>query len=84
MAIVYMKWKKYNEIQLIKNKMDLNNGKKLKINVPLPKDMLHNRKIHSMYIEQGCTGWLPGSYGFSIVARFLLQPNRKKRVGWAK
>ena len=27
MVIVYKKWKKYNEIQLMKNKMDLNNQK---------------------------------------------------------
>ena len=27
MVIFYMKWKKYNEIQLTKNKMDLNNRK---------------------------------------------------------
>ena len=27
MAIFYKKWKKYNEIQLTKNKMDLNNRK---------------------------------------------------------
>ena len=27
MAIVYKKWKKYNEIQLTRNKMDLNNRK---------------------------------------------------------
>ena len=27
MVIFYKKWKKYNEIQLTKNKMDLNNRK---------------------------------------------------------
>ena len=27
MVIFYKKWKKYNEIQLIKNKIDLNNRK---------------------------------------------------------
>ena len=27
MVIVHKKWKKYNEIQLTKNKMDLNNQK---------------------------------------------------------
>ena len=27
MVIFYTKWKKYNEIQMIKNKMDLNNRK---------------------------------------------------------
>ena len=27
MVIFYSKWKKYNKIQLIKNKMDLNNRK---------------------------------------------------------
>ena len=27
MVIFYKKWKKYNEIQLTKNKMDLNNQK---------------------------------------------------------
>ena len=27
MVIFYMKWKKYNEIQLTKNKIDLNNRK---------------------------------------------------------
>ena len=29
MVIFYKKWKKYNEIQLTKNKMDLNNRKML-------------------------------------------------------
>ena len=34
MVIVYMKWKKYNEIQLTKNKIDLNNRKKQIIHPP--------------------------------------------------
>ena len=35
MAIFYKKWKKYNEIQLTKNKMDLNN-RKMKDHPPSP------------------------------------------------
>ena len=40
MEIFYKKWKKYNEIQLTKNKMDLNNRKITKIIHPLPKEIL--------------------------------------------
>ena len=35
MVIFYMKWKKYNEIQLTKNKMDLN-IRKMKNHPPSP------------------------------------------------
>ena len=34
MVIFYKKWKKYNEIQLTKNKMDLNNRKIIIIHPP--------------------------------------------------
>ena len=40
MVIFYKKWKKYNEIQLTKNKMDLNN-RKLKIIHPPPSEESH-------------------------------------------
>ena len=32
MVVFYKKWKKYNKIQLTKNKMDLDNGKQKIIN----------------------------------------------------
>ena len=35
MLVVYKKWKKYNEFQLTKNKMDLNNRKWKIIHPPL-------------------------------------------------
>ena len=44
MVIVYKKWKKYNEIQLTKNKMDLNIRKMTK-NQPSP-ELLNNQRIN--------------------------------------
>ena len=44
MAIFYKKWKKYNEIQLTKNKMDLNNRKMT--NHPPSPDNKHHKCDH--------------------------------------
>ena len=38
MVVIYKKWKKYNELQLTKNKIDLNNLK-IKNHPPLPKSI---------------------------------------------
>ena len=40
MLVLYKRWKKHNEIQLTKNKMDLNN-RKLKIIHPPPSEESH-------------------------------------------
>ena len=40
MLVLYKRWKKHNEIQLTKNKMDLNN-RKLKIIHPSPSEESH-------------------------------------------
>ena len=56
MVVYYKRWKKYNEIQLTKNKMDLNN-QKIKNNGPLPKcnkdNMIHDfgNKFHSLKLS---------------------------------
>ena len=44
MVIFYKKWKKYNEIQLTKNKMDLNN-RKMTNHPPSPYKRLFKKKI---------------------------------------
>ena len=40
MSVLYKRWKKYNEFELTKNKMDLNNRKR-KIIHPPPSDESH-------------------------------------------
>ena len=45
MAIFYKKLKKYNEIQLTKNKMDLNN-QKMTNHPPSPE---HSNRFHAFY-----------------------------------
>ena len=40
MVIFYKKWKKYNEIQLTKNKMDLNN-RKVTNHPPYPEELIN-------------------------------------------
>ena len=45
MVIFYKKWKKYNEIQLTRNKMDLNNRKMTK-HPPFPRVI--NRELETI------------------------------------
>ena len=49
MVIFYKKWKKYDEIQLTKNKMDLNN-RKITNNSPSPDN--NNNRIY-IFISPG-------------------------------
>ena len=51
MVIFYKKWKKYNEFQLTKNKMDFNTLK-LKIIHPPPSEESHQRIVTGIEKQQ--------------------------------
>ena len=48
MVIFYKKWKKYDELQLIKNKMDLNN-QKMTNHPPSPVYYYYNYSLFHQY-----------------------------------
>ena len=51
MVIFYKKWKKYNEIQLTKNKMDLNIRKMT--NHPPSPDKEYNKSMDKIHVGNG-------------------------------
>ena len=79
MVIFYKKWKKYNEFQLTKNKMDLN-IRKMTNHPPSPVNVyihLHQRKKRGSTIQYGYWKW--GTRA-SVFSQTLAHGNSKNEI----